>query len=75
MVFQVVGGTIQSAPGYAQLIEVGKARAANVPVAVSVGNNAAYGPQIDGLLGMSFLARFNVALSSNTLELKPRVLN
>lgn len=75
MTFQVVGGTIQSALGYAQLIELGKTRAANVPVAVSVGNNAAFGQQIDGLLGMTFLARFNVTLSSGALELKPRVLN
>jgi clan AA aspartic protease (TIGR02281 family) len=73
--FQVVGGTIQSAPGYAQLIEVGKARAANVPVAVAVGNNGAFGQQVDGLLGMTFLARFNIAFSSGALELKPRVLN
>jgi aspartyl protease family protein len=75
MTFQVVGGTIQSAPGYAQLIEVGKSRAANVPVAVSVGNNVAFGQQIDGLLGMTFLARFNVTISNGGLELKPRVLN
>lgn len=75
MTFQVVGGTVQFAPGYAQLIEIGKARAANVPVAVSVGNDAAFGRQIDGLLGMTFLARFNVTLSSTALELKPRVLN
>jgi aspartyl protease family protein len=75
MTFQVVGGTIQSAPGYAQLMEVGKSRAANVPVAVSIGNNAAFGNQIDGLLGMTFLARFNVTISNGSLELKPRILN
>lgn len=73
--FQVVGGKIQSAPGSAQLIEVGAARAANVPVAVSTGNNAAFGAQVDGLLGMTFLARFNFTFASGTLELKPRALN
>lgn len=73
--FQVVGGTHQSAPGYAQLIEVGSARAANVPVAISMGSAAAYGPQVDGLLGMTFLARFNITLAGGALEIKPRVLN
>ena len=71
----VVGGTIQSAPGYASLIQVGKTRAANVPVGVSVGRDNAYGPGIDGLLGMTFLARFVVITSPGTLELKPVTLN
>jgi aspartyl protease family protein len=75
MTFQVVGGTVQNAPGYAQLIQVGNARAANVPVAISIGNDNAFGAQIDGLLGMTFLARFNVTLSNGALELKPRALN
>jgi aspartyl protease family protein len=72
---QVVGGTIQSALGYAQLVEVGGAQAANVPVVISTGNDAAYGSQVDGLLGMTFLARFNVTLAGGALELKPRLLN
>jgi aspartyl protease family protein len=75
MTFQVVGGTVKSAPGYAQLIQLGNARAANVPVAVSIGNDTAFGPQVDGLLGMTFLARFDVTLANGALELKPRVLN
>lgn len=75
MTFYVVGGTIQSSPATAQLIEVGSARAANVPVAVSTGHPSAYGPQADGLLGMTFLARFNITLGGGALELKPRVLN
>lgn len=72
--FQVVGGTVQSAPGNAQLIEIGNVRAASVPVAISMGNATAYGPQVDGLLGMTFLARFNVTLAGGALELKPRSL-
>jgi aspartyl protease family protein len=73
--FHVVGGTVQSAPGYAQLIEVGRAQAANVPVAIGMGSSGTYGPQVDGLLGMTFLARFNVVLAGGALELKPRILN
>jgi clan AA aspartic protease (TIGR02281 family) len=75
MTFQVVGGTVQSAPGYAQLIQVGQTSAASVPVAISVGREAAFGDQIDGLLGMTFLARFNFTFSSGILELKPRTIN
>ncbi|MCR6736613.1 MAG: retroviral-like aspartic protease family protein [Afipia sp.] len=75
MTFQVVGGTVQSAPGYAQLIQVGQTSATSVPVAISVGRETAFGDQIDGLLGMTFLARFNVTFSSGILELKPRALN
>ena len=71
---EVVGGTTQQAPGYADMIEVGKTRAANVPVAVSVGHDNAFGSDIDGLLGMNFLARFVFTMSGGTLELKPRTL-
>lgn len=72
--FQAVGGTNQSAPGNAQLITVGNANAANVPVAVSMGNDKAFGPGLDGLLGMTFLARFEVTISNGILDLKPREL-
>jgi len=75
MTVNVVGGTIQSAPGYASVIQVGKTRAANVPVSVSVGRDDAYGKDIDGLLGMTFLARFIFTTDGSTLELKPRTLN
>jgi predicted aspartyl protease len=75
MTIGVVGGVIQSAPGYANLIEVGKSRAADVPVAVSIGRDNAFGPDLDGLLGMTFLARFVVTVSPGSLELKPRTLD
>ena len=75
MTVNVVGGTIQSAPGYASVIQVGKTRAANVPVSVSVGRDDAYGKDIDGLLGMTFLARFIFTTDGSTLELTPRTLN
>lgn len=75
MTVYVVGGTAKSAPGYAQTIEVGSSRAANVPVGISVGKDSAYGPEIDGLLGMTFLARFNVTLGNGVLELKSRALD
>jgi predicted aspartyl protease len=69
---RVVGGLMKQATGYAQTVQVDGATAANVPVLIAVGRKDAFGPGIDGLLGMSFLSRFSVALSSGVLELKPR---
>ncbi|MCF2525415.1 retropepsin-like aspartic protease [Bradyrhizobium sp. G127] len=71
----VVGGTVKQAPGYAQLVQVGTTTASNVPLTISTGNDTAFGPQLDGLLGMTFLARFTASLSGGVLELKPRPLN
>lgn len=71
----VVGGTVKQAPGYAQIVQVGNATASNVPLTISTGNDAAFGPQTDGLLGMTFLARFTTTLSGGVLELKTRALN
>ena len=78
MTVHVVGERFKSAPGYAQLhVEVGEARAANAPVydfdrkrfGISV-------PQIDGLLGMTFLARFNVYVGERRrLSSRPRILD
>jgi predicted aspartyl protease len=69
---KVVGGLLKQATGYAQTLQVGGATAANVPVLIAIGSKDAFGPGIDGLLGMSFLSRYTVALSPGLLELKPR---
>jgi ribosomal protein S18 acetylase RimI-like enzyme len=54
---------------YASTISVGKAQAQGVPVAVIQGASDPFGARLDGLLGMSFLARFSVSVSQNTIEL------
>jgi aspartyl protease family protein len=69
---KVVGGLLKQATGYAQTLQVAEATAANVPVLIAVGSKDAFGPGIDGLLGMTFLSRYTVALSPGLLELKPR---
>jgi aspartyl protease family protein len=51
-------------------IEVGKVRADMVSAAVI---SKPIGPGIDGLLGMSFLARFDVTLESKVVHIKERV--
>jgi tetratricopeptide (TPR) repeat protein len=72
---KVVGGLLKQATGYAQTLKVAEAMAANVPVLIAIGSKDAFGQGIDGLLGMSFLSRYAVALSPGLLELKPRNRN
>jgi predicted aspartyl protease len=64
----VVGGTATADLGYARTVSVGKAEAEGVAVTVIRGSAELFGG-LDGLLGMSFLARFNVTLSQNGGEL------
>jgi tetratricopeptide (TPR) repeat protein len=72
---KVVGGLLKQATGYAQTVQVAEATAANVPLLIAVGSKDAFGPGIDGLLGMTFLSRYTVGLSPGLLELKPRNRN
>lgn len=72
---KVVGGLMQQASGYAQSIQVGSATAADVPVLIAVGSKDAFGTETDGLLGMSFLSRFTMTLSTGAVELQEKVRN
>jgi aspartyl protease family protein len=72
---KVVGGLMQQATGYAQSIQVGSATAANVPVLIAVGSKDAFGAETDGLLGMSFLSRFTMTLSTGLVELQQKARN
>lgn len=72
---KVVGGLMQQATGYAQSVKVGDATAANVPLLIAVGSKDAFGPETDGLLGMSFLSRYSLTLSPGLLELKQKSRN
>ena len=66
------GGPIQVNLTHLHTVEVGKAKAQNVSVAVHDLPDAQ--PDIDGLLGMSFLKHFLVTLDTKqrTLHLRPR---
>jgi predicted aspartyl protease len=46
--------------------------AQNIAVVVQTDDRATYGNKIDGLLGMSFLSRFDVTIDARTVRLKPR---
>jgi len=56
----------------ADKVALGSLQAANVPVAVQSGDEKNYGPGIDGLLGMSFLSRFEVEIADNFVEVRTR---
>jgi predicted aspartyl protease len=66
---KTVGGSGFADLGYASTISVGKAQAQGIPVAVIRGAADPFGARLDGLLGMSFLARFSVNVSQNSIEL------
>jgi aspartyl protease family protein len=66
---KTVGGSAAADIGYANSVRVGDARASRVVVAVHRGEDNPFGAQFDGLLGMSFLSRFNLNISATQIEL------
>jgi len=66
---KTVGGIVSADLSYASIVSVGKAEAQGVPVAVIGGTAGPFGPRTDGLLGMSFLARFKLNVSRDAIEL------
>ena len=62
----------KAALGRADTVKLGKIEARNVAVAVQTDTDARYGEGIDGLLGMSFLSRFDVRIDARSANIKPR---
>ena len=58
--------------GRADTVELGKLQAHDVTVAVQSDTDGAYGRGIDGLLGMSFLSRFDVKLDEHAVTIRAR---
>ena len=56
----------------ADKVVLGKLEAANVPVAIQAGDDKGFGAGIDGLLGMSFLSRFEVQMAGGSIEVRTR---
>jgi aspartyl protease family protein len=71
IIIKTVGGTALAEIGYANIVRVDKAEARGVVVAVDKSTGSPFGDKVDGLLGMSFLARFNLSLSPSRMELTP----
>jgi clan AA aspartic protease (TIGR02281 family) len=62
-------GVVGGSRGRAQTIQLRSLLARDVPIVVQAG---AYGDGIDGLLGMSFLSRFNIEIDAKTVRMSPR---
>jgi clan AA aspartic protease (TIGR02281 family) len=56
----------------ADKVRLGRLEAANVPTVVQKTDAKSYGAGIDGLLGMSFLSRFEVQLGRDFVEIRTR---
>jgi clan AA aspartic protease (TIGR02281 family) len=56
----------------ADKVMLGTLSAANVPVAIQKADDKSYGNGVDGLLGMSFLSRFEVKMVGGSIEVSTR---
>ena len=56
----------------AEKVTLGKLAATNVPVAIQNADAKNYGAGVDGLLGMSFLSRFEVQMANGSIEVRTR---
>ncbi|CAN2534926.1 hypothetical+protein [Methylocapsa aurea] len=66
---QTANGLIETSLTMARTIRLGEAHAASVPAMIVDGS---MGPGVDGLLGMSFLARFDVVLTDRELKISAK---
>ena len=69
VIMKTVGGKALAEIGYANSVSVGKAEALGVVTAVHRDDSNPFENRVDGLLGMSFLSRFNIKLSPTAIEL------
>ena len=67
---QTANGIVAGKRGRASAIQLRSLKATGVPVVVEADSAAAY--HADGLLGLSFLSRFNVTIDANTVRIAPR---
>jgi aspartyl protease family protein len=65
-------GLAEGKRGRAKIIQLRSLQAKEVPIVVQTDNRGTYGDGVDGLLGMSFLSRFNVMIDTNSVKLSPR---
>jgi clan AA aspartic protease (TIGR02281 family) len=65
-------GQVKAKLSRADKVVLGKLEATNVPVAIQNVDEKSFGPGVDGLLGMSFLSRFDVQMAGGTIEVRTR---
>lgn len=67
---RTANGIVAGKPGHASTIELRSLKATDVPVVVEADSAAAY--RADGLLGLSFLSRFNITIDAHTVRIAAR---
>ena len=65
-------GIAEARRGRAKSVAVKRLSAQDVAVIVQTDDRAAYGDKVDGLLGMSFLSRFDMTIDARSVRLKSR---
>jgi clan AA aspartic protease (TIGR02281 family) len=68
---RTANGIANGKRGRAKAIQLRSLLAKDVPIVVQAG---AYGENIDGLLGMSFLSRFNIKIDTKNVRIAPRTV-
>ena len=63
-------GLVDAKSGRAKSIRLRSLQAQDVAVVVQADSKGLYGENVDGLLGMSFLSRFKVAIDAHTVKVK-----
>jgi aspartyl protease family protein len=58
--------------GRAATIQLRSLQAKDVPIVVQTDDKATYGENVDGLLGMSFLSRFQVTIDTQAVKMSNR---
>ena len=61
--------------GRAATIQLRSLQAKDVPIVVQTDDKATYGENVDGLLGMSFLSRFQVTIDTQAVKISNRKVN
>jgi aspartyl protease family protein len=65
-------GTAKAKLSKADKVQLGNLEATNVPIVVQNLDEKSYGVGVDGLLGMSFLSRFEVQMAGGSIEVRTR---
>jgi predicted aspartyl protease len=65
-------GLVKAKLSKADKVALGKLEARNVPTAVQNVDAKSYGTDVDGLLGMTFLSRFEIQMAKGFVEVRTR---
>lgn len=72
MKLNTANGQVDARMGRAKSVQLKSLKADDVAVAVQTDGRSSYGDGVDGLLGMSFLSRFQVTMDAKSVRLKTR---